>query len=66
MYLNSNLINESQSKILYANLIKYYETLMNKKTKKEKIDYIIDQLSKENKFLMNIDDVNEKRIIEQK
>ena len=32
-YLNSNSINESQSKTLYANLIKYYETLMNKKTK---------------------------------
>ena len=65
-YLNSNFINESQSKVLYANLIKYYETLMNKKTKREKIDDIIDQLSTENKFLMNIDDEKEKRIIEQR
>ena len=65
-YLNSNLANESQSKILYANLIKYYESLMNKKSKKEKIDDIIDQISKDNKFIMKIDDENERRIIEQK
>ena len=65
-YLNSNFINESQSKVLYANLIKYYETLMNKKTKREKIDDIIDQLSTENKFLLKIDDGQEKRIIEQR
>lgn len=65
-YLNSNFINESQSKVLYANLIKYYETLMNKKTKREKIDDIIDQLSTENKFLLKIDDEQEKRIIEQR
>ena len=65
-YLNSNFINESQSKVLYANLIKYYETLMNKKNKHEKIDEIIDQLTIENKFLINIDDEKEKRIIEQR
>ena len=65
-YLNSNFINESQSKILYANLIKYYETLMNKKNRNEKIDKIIDQLSTENKFLMEIDDEKERRIIEQR
>ena len=65
-YLNSNFINESQSKILYANLIKYYETLMNKKTQNEKIDEIIDQLSTENKFLLSIDDEKEKRIIAQR
>ena len=65
-YLNSNFINESQSKILYANLIKYYETLMNKKNKNEKIDEIIGQLSTENKFLIEIDDENERKIIEQR
>ena len=65
-YLNSNFINESQSKVLYANLIKYYETLMNKKNKHEKIDEIIDQLTIENKFLINIDDEKEKRIIEKR
>ena len=68
-YLNSNFINESQSKILYANLIKYYETLMNKndkKDKKEKIDEIIDQLSIDNKFLIEINDENEKRIINER
>ena len=65
-YLNSNFINESQSKILYANLIKYYETLMNKKNRNEKIDKIIDQLSTENKFLMEIDEEKERRIIEQR
>ena len=65
-YFNSNFINESQSKNLYANLIKYHETLMNKKEKKEKIDDIIDQLSIENKFLIKIDDEKEKRIIEQR
>ena len=65
-YLNSNFINESQSKNLYANLIKYYETLMNKNDKKEKIDDIIDQLSTENKFLIKIDDEKERKIIEQR
>ena len=65
-YLNSNSINESQSKTLYANLIKYYETLMNKKNKREKIDDIIEQLSTENKFLVEIDDKKEKEIIDKR
>ena len=65
-YLNSNFIHESQSKILYANLIKYYETLMNKKNKNEKIDDIIAQLSTKDKFLLEIDDNNERKIIEQR
>ena len=65
-YLNSNFVNGTQSKILYANLIKYYETLMNKKNKNEKIDEIIEQLSSKNKFLLEIDDNNERQIIEQR
>ena len=65
-YINANGDNESQSKILYANLIKYYETLMNKKFKNEKVDEIIEKLSTENKFLLKIDDEEEKRIINEK
>ena len=65
-YINTNGDNESQSKILYANLIKYYETLMNKKFKNEKVDEIIEKLSTENKFLLKIDDEEEKRIINEK
>ena len=66
-YLNSDGVSESQSKILYANLIKYYEILFNRKPKEEeKIDEIIERLSTENKFLLNIDDEHEKRIINNK
>ena len=66
-YLNSNGVNESQSKVLYANLIKYYEILFNRKPKdEEKIDEIIEKLSTENKFLLKIDDEEEKRIINNK
>ena len=39
---------------------------MNKKNKNEKIDEIIGQLSTENKFLIEIDDENERKIIEQR
>ena len=60
-YMNLNGDNESQSKILTANLIKYYETLINKKSKNEKIDEIIDKISTENKFLLKIDDKEEGR-----
>ena len=65
-YLNANSDNNSQSKILYANLIKYYETLLNKKIKNEKVDDIIEKLATENKFLLKIDDDEEKRIIDEK
>ena len=66
-YLNSDGVSESQSKILYANLIKLYEVLFNKKPKnEEKIDEIIERLSTENKFLLKIDDEEEKRIINNK
>ena len=60
-YMNLNGDNESQSKILYANLIKYYETLTNKKSKNEKVDEIIDKISTENKFLLRINDYEEIR-----
>ena len=59
--MNLNGDNESQSKILYANLIKYYETLTNKKSKNEKVDEIIDKISTENKFLLRINDYEEIR-----
>ena len=62
-YLNTDGVNESQSKILYANLIKYYEALFNRKHKNEKIDEIIIKLAEENKFLLNIDNEEEKRLI---
>ena len=66
-YLNSDGVSESQSKILYADLIKYYEILFNRKPKdEEKIDEIIERLSTENKFLLKIDDEKEKRIINNK
>lgn len=65
-YINTYGDNKSLSKILYANLIKYYETLTNKKYKNEKVDDIIEKLHAENKFLLNIDDENEKRIIDEK
>jgi hypothetical protein len=55
-YMNLYGDNESQSKILYANLIKYYESLINKKCINEKVDEIIDRLSTENKFLLRIND----------
>ena len=59
-YLNLNDDNESQSKILYSNLIRYYETLMNKKFKNDKVDEVIEKLSTENKFLLKIDDQKER------
>jgi hypothetical protein len=55
-YMNLYGDNESQSKILYANLIKNYESLINKKCINEKVDEIIDRLSTENKFLLRIND----------
>ena len=65
-YINLNEDNDSQSKIIYANLIKYYETLLNKKVENEKIDEIIEKLCTENKFLLKIDDNKERMNLEEK
>ena len=60
-YINLNHDKESTSKILYSNLINYYETLMNKKIKNDNVDEMIEKFKKDNKFLLKIDD-NEERI----
>ena len=60
-YVNLNHDKESPSKILYSNLINYYETLMNKKFKNDNVDEMIEKFKKDNKFLLKIDD-NEERI----
>ena len=65
-YINLNGDNDSPSKILYANLIKYYEILMNKKVENEKVDEIIEKICTENKFLLKIDDNKEKLNLEEK
>ena len=60
-YINVNNDNDSQSKILYANLIKFYESFMNKKFQNEKADELIEKLCTHNKFLLNFDDKKERR-----
>ena len=65
-YINLNEDNDSQSKTLYANLIKYYETLTNKKFENEKVDELIENLSTKNQFLLKIDDNKEKSCIKDK